>query len=65
MGVEKDSERRRGCRGGRPGGRGSQPGPDKSGAAGAQRDAKGPLGPHEGPAARVLAKLEKSGQVLS
>lgn len=55
MGVEKDSEGRRGCRGGRPGGRGSQPGPDKSGAAGAQRDAKGPLGPQEGSSARVLA----------
>lgn len=65
MGVEKDSEGRRGCRGGRPGGRCPQPGPDKSGAAGAQQGAEGPLGPRRAPASRIFAKLGKSGQALS
>ena len=57
MGVEKDSEGRRGCRGGRPGGRCPQPGPDKSGAAGAQRGAEGPL-------IEDLCEAGKSGQAL-
>lgn len=60
MGVEKDSEGRRGCRGGRPGGRGSQPGPDKSGAAGGPRGMrKVPLVPRRAPLRGSLRSWEK------